>query len=238
MPRFAFILTLILAAVAASAAQARLFWQTYGATVAAPDGCGCVWNQNQDYFVPRHCDSGRYDLYSPCKESHYRSPACARIHPVHDGYCSPYAGWHYTRRDHVYAKHCGCTPLADYCGPWKLERCKKHCFALKDCGCCTAPTGGYGGAWGGQCSTGCEITAQTYAAGCEPRGVDSCYGWLPNVELLGGESIGGIPAMAMGSGSAGGAGAMGAIPGGMSPGMNLPAPMSSVPGVPSKPFGF
>ena len=35
--------------------NARLFWQTYGATVATTDGCGgCAWNINQDYLVPRH----------------------------------------------------------------------------------------------------------------------------------------------------------------------------------------
>lgn len=241
MPRISFSLTLILAAVTASAAQARLFWQTYGAMTAAPDGCGCVWNQDQDYFVPRHCDSGRYGLYSPCKESHYRSPACVRLHPIYEGYCSAYTGWHYIRRDHVYAKHCGCTPLADYCGPWKLDSCKKHCFALRDSGCCSR--------CGETCAidfladwpTGREMTGQTYLAGCESRGVDSCYGWLPSVELRGGESVGGIPAMPMGSGGGGGAGAMGAMgamPGGMGTGMSLPTSTNGIPSVPTKPFGY
>ena len=89
-------------------AEGRLFYQTYGATVAAPGG-SCAWNVNQDYFVPRHCDSGRYGLLSSCKTSHTTSAACRRGHPIYHGYCSPFGVCHYLWRDHVYQAHCGCT---------------------------------------------------------------------------------------------------------------------------------
>ena len=92
----------------ASVAEGRLFYQTYGATVAAPGGC-CAWNVNQDYFVPRYCESGRYGLLSSCKTSHTTSAACRRDHPIYHGYCSPYGSCHYCWRNHVYKAHCGCT---------------------------------------------------------------------------------------------------------------------------------
>lgn len=131
-----------LAALAASLlcaapAQARLFYQTYGATVATGDG-GCVWNINQDYFVPRHCHTGRYDLFSACKTSRTTSAACRHGHPLYSGYCSPYGPCRYRWRDHVYKKHCGCTPLSCYYGPWRPEYagcCKPPLMRLRhDCG--------------------------------------------------------------------------------------------------------
>ena len=115
-------LTLLTPAVA----QGRLFWQTYGATVAAPGG-GCAWNMNQDYFVPRHCDTGRYGLFSECKSAHTLSPACKSLHPIYAGYCTPYGSWHYKRRDHVYSKYCGCTPWSHAYGKWRLDKYFKPC---------------------------------------------------------------------------------------------------------------
>ena len=100
----------------ATTAEARLFWQTYGSTVTTADGCGCAWNQNQDYFVPRHGSSCRYGLNSPCKSSRSTSPACRWSHPIHSGYCGIYGPCHYRRRNRVYAAHCGCTPLQPYGG--------------------------------------------------------------------------------------------------------------------------
>lgn len=95
----------------ASVAEGRLFYQTYGAAVAAPGG-SCAWNVNQDYFVPRHCDSGRYGLFSSCKTSHTSSAACRRGHPIYHGYCSPFGACHYLWRNHVYKAHCSACGLA------------------------------------------------------------------------------------------------------------------------------
>jgi hypothetical protein len=121
--------------VPANSTQARLFRQTYGATVPTADG-GSVWNINQDYFVPRHCDSCRYDLFSACKQSHTRSPACKYLHPVYEGYCTPYGPCRYKWRDHVYKKYCGSTPLRHTYGGWHLEKCRKHSLVTrKDCAC-------------------------------------------------------------------------------------------------------
>jgi len=110
--------------------EARLFWQTYGSTVPTADGGGCNWNMNQDYFVPRHADSCRYGLYSPCKSSRSTSPACRGSHPMHPGYCGIYGPCHYRRRNRVYATHCGCTPI-------QFDR-----------GCGEGMTPGYCGAYG------------------------------------------------------------------------------------------
>ena len=77
--RAAGILALLLVLTSATVAEARLFWQTYGSTLPAAgdcgpaaNGCGCTWNWNQDYFVPRYPSSGRYDMFSPCSSR----PSC------------------------------------------------------------------------------------------------------------------------------------------------------------------
>ena len=107
----------------ATQAEARLFWQTYGSVVPTANG-GCTWNTNSDYFIPRHCDTCNYGLYSPCKHDCTTSPACRKCHALYPGYCSPYGCWHYCRRDHVYARKCGCCPNA-YCGPYR-QGCEPH----------------------------------------------------------------------------------------------------------------
>jgi hypothetical protein len=199
-------------ACAAQPAAGRPFWQSYGSTVPLPGG-GCTWNLNSDYFVPRHCDSGRYDLFSPCKTSHYLSPACKSLHPVHGGYCTPFGGWHYLRKDHVYAKHCGCTPLKCLHSPWHLAKCGKGCGVLKHGGGCGA--GQCGGSNGGG---GCEVGAAGYFAG-HLNGYgeyDERYA-LPNVEPLGGTPLGevaALPAAMMGGGASmlNGAGAGQSLP--------------------------
>jgi len=106
---------LAISLTASTEAQARLFWQTYGATVPAAEGA-CNWNVNQDYFVPRHPASCRYELYSPCKSSRYRSPACKSCHPIYSGYCNIYGPCHYRHRNHVYQAYCGCSPVPIGCG--------------------------------------------------------------------------------------------------------------------------
>jgi hypothetical protein len=159
-----------LALVPAASAHARLFRQTYGATVPTADGC--AWNINQDYFVPRHCDSCRYDLFSACKTGHTRSPACRHLHPVHEGYCTPYGACRYRWRDHVYKKYCGCTPLRHTYGPWKLEKCRKH-------GGCTAD---------GCAGVSCDFAADEFAT-CEEC---AAYGWPPNLESMELETLGSL----------------------------------------------
>lgn len=126
----------LVASCLASTVHARLFWQTYGAIGPAPDGQGCVWSLEQDYFVPRNCDTARYGLYSPCKRARTISPACCSLHPVYRGYCTPYEKFHYEWNDHVYRKQCGCTPRKCYCGPWRLEDCPKHACVLRHHGAC------------------------------------------------------------------------------------------------------
>jgi hypothetical protein len=202
------LLAALAAASAPSAVHARLFWQTYGATVPSGEGCGagCAWNLNSDYFVPRTCETGHYDLFSPCKVDHYRSPACRYLHPVNCGYCTPYGPCHYKWRDHVYKKFCGCTPLACTHGPWKLEKCCKHCpTPCTGVGCCHC----------GECGLGNGVLTD---GGCSPVGVQGYAGdlELPNVEPLGGELLGTIQAFPMGL-----AGARGMAPGmqGGMPGM-------------------
>ena len=183
-----FSLFAVFALLAAAPADARLFWQTYGATVAT-DG-GCAWNINQDYFVPRHCDSCRYDLLSRCKTFHSISPACKNLHPVFVGYCTPYGECHYCWRDHVYKTHCGCTPLRCAFGPGKLDRCKKHCLVLRS------------GGRGGECSS-CDCDAQVAwnapESGFTPYAEMSV---LPNVEPFGGVILGSIAAVPAGAGAA------------------------------------
>ena len=187
--------------VLSRSAEARLFRQTYGATVPTADG-GCTWNPNQDYFVPRSCDTGQYGLYSSCKKSHYLSPACARLHPLYEGYCSPYAGWHYLRRDHVYAKHCGCTPLACERGPWRLDKCRKGCFVLRStgacgpCPSCNNPQGAVGFCGAGAAE---PVGSPEWQAPCDCLG-----GELPHVEPLAGAPLGKLPIAMLGASRMGG----------------------------------
>ena len=124
------ILSLLLLCGLATQAEARLFLQTYGSTV--PTAEGCAWNANSDYFVPRHCDTGRYGLFSACKTSCTTSPACRRCHALYPGYCSPYGCLHYCWRNHVYAHKCGCCPVA-YNGPYR-PGCGP-CLLLSKYGC-------------------------------------------------------------------------------------------------------
>lgn len=161
--------------VGAPSAHARLFWKTYGSVVPAvcPDGsCGCTWNVNQDYFVPRHSDSTRYGLFSPCKHSHTRSPACKTAHPLYPGYCSIYGKCHYAWRNHVYRCHCGCCPIKPYRGIFH----HKH----------------HGGCSGGRCQV-------PYRWGCGPTGgvatklETACCAPLANVESPGLVVLGTIP---------------------------------------------
>jgi hypothetical protein len=223
------LLTLVLASLASSAAapaRARLFWQTYGATVATADG-GCAWNMGTDYFVPRTCDSCRYDLFSACKSHHSISPACRNLHPVYCGYCTPYGACHYKFRDHLYKKRCGCTPLACTYGPWELEKCHKHCRRTPDVTSC------------GSCSGGCGMTPLAGCAdatcvggavcdGAFASGSPSDFAYLPNVEPLGVVIIGTVEAYPTRMGGAG-----------MGSGMGMPMPMpgaaampAMIPGVP------
>jgi hypothetical protein len=167
--------------------NARLFWQTYGATVAAPDGCGgCAWNINQDYFVPRHCDTGRYDLFSACKTGHTRSPACKYLHPLYCGYCTPYGPCRYRWRDCVYKCHCGCTPLRHEYGPWHFKKCRKHSMVLRDGGGCYGGT--YCGSTHGPAADGYGVEVPLVAAA-----VPMC-----NVEAFGGVLLGDIVALPAG----------------------------------------
>lgn len=133
--------------LSATTAEARLFWQTYGATIPSGEGCGsgCTWNWNQDYFVPRYSSTGRYALFSPCKKSRTTSPACKWCHPYYPGYCSPYGPWHYRRRNHVYCTYCGCTPIQVYHGPWRTGCGNQCCVPLRpqDCPAAACPRGGF-----------------------------------------------------------------------------------------------
>jgi hypothetical protein len=203
-------------------AQARLFWQTYGAAV--PAGDGCHWNINQDYFVPRYCDSGRYGLFSACKHHHGISAACKNRHPLYHGYCTPYGACRYRWRDHVYKTYCGCTPLEHVYGPWHLEKCHKHPLVTRStpygCNDCGAVASG-------------SIPGHTTFIGELP-----CQ-WYCNVEPFGGETLGSIAAIAAGQG---GATATPAAPAAMAqpmpPKLNLtPASTPSSGGLPA-PFNF
>jgi len=208
---FGFIVALVVvgALAAATTAHARAFRQTYGATVPV-EGGGCVWNLNQDYFVPRHCDSCRYDLFSACKKGHTISPACKHLHPVYAGYCTPFGECRYYWRDHVYKTYCGCTPQRCYHGPWKLDKCRKHCFALRPEHLCGDGCSGGGGSrlapWWGEQSATCGESFGGPATG------DAL--WLPNVETMEVESLGYIPALprASGGGMGGGGGFSAAAP--------------------------
>jgi len=104
-------LVLAIVLALASRVEARLFWQTFGSTIPAADGCHSTWNSNQDFFVPRYASTGHYELYSPCKSSRSISPANRSSHPLHSGYCSIYGPCHNRWRNHVYKAYCGCLPI-------------------------------------------------------------------------------------------------------------------------------
>jgi hypothetical protein len=152
--------------------------------VTADGGCGgdCAWNINQDYFVPRYCDSGRYGLFSACKHSHTRSAACKNLHPIYSGYCTPYSSCRYKWRDHVYKTYCGCMPLSHKYGPWHLDRCHKHPLVLRhaDSHACAA------------CGLAAIHATGDYALSpAEHYGLSMC-----NVEPFGGETLGTVAAIA------------------------------------------
>lgn len=202
----------------AATSHARSFRQTYGATVPV-EGGGCVWNLKQDYFVPRHCDSCRYDLFSVCKRGRTTSPTCRHRHPVYSCYCTPFGACRYRWRDHVYKTYCGCTPLRCYHGPWRLDKCRKHCFVLRHrhkCGGCETCADGYCVApMCGQVEVGCNVEGG--GATCAQPMV------LANVESMEVETLGSIAALPR---AAGGAGAGGSA---------LPGPLPNVPTLPGLP---
>jgi hypothetical protein len=210
------ILSLLLLCGLVGQADARLFWQTYGSTVATPEGC--EWNTNSDYFVPRHCDTCRYGLYSPCKKSCATSPACRRESATHPGYCSPYGCAHYCWRNHLYSCKCGCCP-APYHGPlrpacgclcqrcWHGGVCVNGVCANNSChgGSCSHGSCQGGGCQGGMCSGGmcysdgpAERIAMNNDCMNDLSQSHSECGYLPNVEpaefqILGSISLSGDP---------------------------------------------
>jgi hypothetical protein len=209
-----------------SIAHARLFRQTYGATV--PTENGCAWNINQDYFVPRHCDSCRYDLFSACKTSHTISPACKNMHPVYCGYCTPYGECRYRWRDHVYKKFCGCTPLRYTYGPWRFDNCTGKCHGSGGAaGCAFCGGGGCAGCLAGGAM---GVPAVADARGCAGYGMYADAA-LANVEPMGGQSLGAIDAL-----GAAAAGSVGSIPAASMtrPGasMSLQGPAAALPPLP------
>ena len=171
--RLPVLLTFTVALLGANPAQARLFLQTYGSIV-PNDGCGssCTWNANQDFFVPRHCDSCRYGLFSPCKTSCTNSPACWWCHPLYPGYCGVYGPCHYHWRDHVYCCHCGCDPVRSDYRPWRK--------------CCH---GRHGSHKRHGCRAGCGgcATHGSYPLVLRPGGM------LPNVEPAEFQVLGSLP---------------------------------------------
>ncbi|QDT00488.1 hypothetical protein [Adhaeretor mobilis] len=189
--------------VATPEAQARLFRQTFGATVPTADG-GCAWNYDQDYFVPRHCDSVRYGLFSDCKQSITTSPACRRCHPLYasacgKGYCSPYGACHYRFRDHVYKRACGCTPLACTYGPWANDycgSCKPPLMRLCDRRHChKSQCGGSYGSFEPLGPMNCQTGAYQSGFGFAPlamRPKHPLSGHLPNVEPFGIDVLGAV----------------------------------------------
>ncbi|MCG8451152.1 MAG: hypothetical protein MI725_16410 [Pirellulales bacterium] len=169
--RFQGILALALVLSTTTAAEARLFWQTYGSTIPTAAGCGCTWNWRQDYFAPRHASSCRYDLFGCGKTSRTTSPACKWRHPLYPGYCGIYGPLHYCCRDRVYRCRCGCTPLRpDFnCG------CRESCrvpLRPRHCGSCSG------------CGPTCCCPGVMAAAESSP---------LPNVEAPGLQVLGSIP---------------------------------------------
>ena len=182
------ILLVILAFGGMQQAHARLFWQTYGSVTAHPGGCGCAWNSNQDFFVPRNCEAGRYGLFSPCKTSCTDSPACKYQHPLYPGYCTVYGPCHYCWRNHVYRCYCGCCGIhpyrcngvcAHWCGPLRYGcggccgHCRHHGSRRRRCG-------------------GCYCGAAGSCPGVYPGGVPY-FRPAPNVESSGVEVLGTVP---------------------------------------------
>jgi hypothetical protein len=210
------IFSLLLLCCLVGQADARLFWQTYGSTVETPEGC--EWDTNSDYFVPRHCDTCRYGLYSPCKKSCATSPACRRESAIYPGYCSPYGCAHYCWRNHLYAHKCGCCPVP-YNGPIRpacgcpLQRCLHGDICVN--GVC-GPNSYHGGTChNGSCSHGKCHRGECQGGMCygdapttricmnndcshDLSQSHSEYGYLPNVEsnefqILGSISLSGDP---------------------------------------------
>lgn len=155
------LIALAISLALASTANARHFWQTYGSTMPAADGCGCTWNWNFDYFVPRHPSSCRYELFSPCKSSCTTSPACKWCHPFHPGYCGIYGPCHYHRRNHVYGCRCGCTPI-----PFCLRRSCSN----QSCSC----HGGEGSCVAGCTPKGCAAPMCSEAGDCTVGNTACC----------------------------------------------------------------
>jgi hypothetical protein len=235
------IVSLLLLCGWANTADARLFWQTYGSTELT--AAGCQWNTNSDYFVPRHCDTCRYGLFSPCKTSCTTSPACRREHAIYAGYCSPYGCLHYCRFNHVYARKCGCCPVPYY-GPIRpacghlCERCWHGGVCLH--GNCSQGTGeGVIGTYEA-CVNGLSVCASGM---CPAAGypADNCE-CLANVEsaefqILGSISLSGDPLLSslqLGGPAMG----MPLTPGAMIPMQAIPGTMpapTAIPGIPKIP---
>ncbi len=207
MPRLALIAALTTLLTPATA-DARLFWQTYGASVGTEGGCGagCHWNLNQDYFVPRHCDSCQYGLFSACKVDHTRSAACKNLHPVYAGYCTPYGSCRYKWRDHVYKTYCGCTPLRCEHGPWHLKKCDKHALVKRHAhpGC----AGGSAACRRSAVADGLAASHLTESYDAAPYAIEPTHqhvGYYQNLEPFGGETLGSIAALPAGMAGGGSA---------------------------------
>ena len=141
-----------------------------------------------DYFVPRHCDSCRYDLFSPCKTAHSRLAGVQEsLHPslraatARRTARATTSGGTTSTRNTAAARRCSCTY-----GPWHLDKCRKH-------GCKAAAlrrrarrrrlrrrrlrVGGSAASW--RAPAAARTTAMAL---------------LPNVEPFGGETLGTIAA--------------------------------------------
>ena len=231
------IVSLLLLCGWANTANARLFWQTYGSVVPTADGC--EWNTNSDYFVPRHCDTGRYGLFSPCKTSCTTSPACRREHAIYPGYCSPYGCLHYCWRNQVYARKCGCCPVP-YHGPIR-PGCGHLCERCWHGRACLHGNCSHGSCQGGSCSYSQSGHEAYQRAMCPEVGCicqDDCM-CLPNVEsaefqVLGSISLSGDPLLSslqLGGPAIG----MPLTPGAMIPGQMMPNTMPAPPTIPKIP---
>jgi hypothetical protein len=239
MPRLALIAALTMLLTPATA-DARLFWQTYGATVGVEDGCGggCHWNLNQDYFVPRHCHSCQYGLFSACKVDHSRSAACRNLHPIYSGYCTPYGSCRYKWRDHVYKTYCGCTPLRCVYGPWHLKKCDKHALVKRHAqpGCICESAACRRSAVAGSLASSHDAetyNAAPYAIATQPHGA-----YCPPLEPFGGETLGSIAALPAGmAGSAPAAATSGTVVNPLPPKLEL-VPSQPAPSPLPAPFDF